>query len=559
MSDEPQPELPTERAQQRRKRKTAEEDGSGGYIGRGKENKRPKRRRREHAARNGGSRRGPGAPPAPPPPPLPGFDLSARPAFVTESGVKQTLRKNTGLFDSTTANDQYWQFKIATDKSEWVRFFPDSITAQVYGNYDRPAGAAGSGVAGEAAATKWTLRARSRWPSMWIDPSCMATCFVKSVDVVLNGVRVPTNAFNSHLLQYTRMSRIFCDKPGPYLPTNTSINIPADRANMSRAMRMATLAFDYETWNAVNGSRIPVFLDGVFPFDFRNNTLKTIEKEVDRQYYIPPESELIIRVNLWKDKVEGIWHDNCNTLAHYTDAAARTRPTGHLSLTFQNVLCEYETVILTETEHIKAMSDFARGAYASYQYDIPRSQFQSLPAGQTFTENNFQIAPMCQLLYILFLQSEAVMVMETSHKPISGFSKFPINNTRMEISMSGNQLITDSLDHFGMYDEIHQLSKKTFYDYMRERRIYPGSFEEVFPRQADIESINQCLPIDTKHLMSERTSNLRIRMQFAGGAGRASPAGQHILVMSVHPSGRASCHYKGGKYGWEWKFQTEDL
>jgi hypothetical protein len=485
-----------------------------------------------------------------------GFNLAGRVDRLKESGIKQIWRESVGLHDSSIDNDLYWQFKVITNRGEWVRFFPDSVTVQTYGNYNNPADTRVAGGVTEPTAMKHSLRAQERHPFMFVDPTTMGTCFVKEVEVIINGSRVPTNSLNQHLLQYSRMCGIFAEKPRPFFATTADITMEGvTRANMKFAMRQATLPFDYGTaFNSRNGSRIPVYLDGKFPFDFKNRTLETIDREPEPTLYLPPSSEIIIKVILFKDKIEGIFHDNTSSMTDYLAAAARTRPTGELALTFQSVRCEFEKVILTEAEHISAMAQFVKGNPAIYDYDIPRSQFQAILNNQSFTVNHFHIPAKCRLLYILFLPSWATFVMETTHKPLSGFSKFPHHCTRMNISFAGEKhVLTESFEKFGDYDETHQLSKKTLYDYYKERRIATRTtFDDFFPRTAAVESLIQAFVIDTKHWMSERTEQLTIEAQFDE---TLSPTQRQILVFSVHPTGRAIFKYHGEKLGWESKFE----
>jgi len=482
--------------------------------------------------------------------PTQGFNLAGRPNYLKDAIVKRAFRESTGLFDSTTANEMYWQFRVTTNSSEWVRFFPDSVTVQVFGQYNNPARDAASANA-QTAAVKHSLRARDALPFMFLDPSVMGTSFVRDVEVIINGVRVPTNVYNNHLIQYARMCSIFSNKPRPHFRTTADLN-QVNRDQTPHNMRQAMLAFDHETWNATIGSRIPVYLDGKFPFDFKNRTLETIDRQAEPTLYFPPESDIFIRVHLYKDKIEGIFHDHCNTHAGYFDANNKERPTGDLAITFQSVLLEYEKSILYESEHIKAMEQFAKGALAQYQYDIPRSQFQTILGGQSFTENIFQIPPLCRLLYILFLPSHATYVMEQTHKPLSGWSRFPANCTRLQLNFANEgNLITESFERFGDYDEAHQLSKKTYYDYLRERDILQASFDHLFPRQPGVYSLIQTFVVDTKNRMSQKTEMLKVQMEFTN---EVSPNQRNILIMSVHPTGFATCRHRGAKEGWEWNF-----
>jgi hypothetical protein len=123
----------------------------------------------------------------------------------------------------------------------------------------------------------------------------------------------------------------------------------------------------------------------------------------------------------------------------------------------------------------------------------------------------------------------------------------------MHMSFAGERhLLIESFEAFGDYDESHQLSKKTLFDYYKERKLSPRmTFDDFFPRARGVESLVQAFVIDTKHWMSEKTEQLTLEAQFDQ---TLSPTQRQILVMSVHPTGRAIFKYKGYKLGWDCQF-----
>jgi hypothetical protein len=483
----------------------------------------------------------------------PGFNLAGRPAQIKDSALKKTLRRHVAPSNPGWATDHYWLFHVKTNRSEWVRFFPDSLTLTLWGNYDNPTRLV-AGTA-EQRAEKHSLRAKSGFPFMFMDPSVMGSGFVKDVSVTINGVQVPTNSYNSHhLLHYVRLCSIFNNKPRPYFATSADIARPTTRLAATPTMSQACLPFDYETYNSTRGSRIPVYLDGKFPFDFKNRTLETLDGVSEPTLYFPPDSDIVFRVELYKDRIESIFHDGVANLAGYIGADNVQKPTGNLALSFQDVKMEFEIAQLNEKEHLRALEQFTKGAYATYNYDVPRAQYQAILSGQSYVENNFQIPPHCRLIYISFLPSHAAFVMETTNKPLSNWSQFPEHQSGMRLSFAGEQdLICELMERFGDYDESDQLSKKTYYDYLKERKIFRGKFEDLFPRPGGVNSIVQTVVLDVKPYYSEKTELLSIKQHFTSGAHR-SPDHRQILVLSVHTDGRAVCKYGGAAQSWVWHF-----
>lgn len=486
----------------------------------------------------------------------PGFNLAGRRPSKYLNSIKSVLKKTTGVFQpGNLGTDTYWKFVIRSSKYEWIRFFPHSISAVIFGVYDNPNREVGHANP-ERAAARHSLRALSGLPYMFLDPTALGTSFVKGVEVTINNVPVKTNEFNTHLLQYTRVNRIFNSNPDPHFDYNTDMNRVADRQrNQSKIIQRACMAFDYETFNNPNGTRIPVFMDGIFPFDVRNRTIESVEKSKETTLYFPPDTTIEIKVLLWPSNMAGIFHPNCNNYTVYTDNTD-VAEVANLLLTFQDVTLEYETAELKEHAFVQAMQDYSRGNPALYDYDVVRSQHQALANGQSFTENIFQIPPRCRLVYILFMPSHSVMLMDRLRRPLSGYSQFPNHNTRMSVGFAGDpHLITPYFERFGDRDESHQISKMIYYAYLTQNGMFKGRFEELFNRTHDIDSLNQVLVLDLQPYESVKSEYLTLRCEFTGNT---SPDNIQILLFSVHQTGRGICRQSPTKNFWDWSFELQE-
>ena len=487
---------------------------------------------------------------------MPGFNLAGRPESLKkkEGGLKHNEIKAVGPYHTNNVNtDTYWHFVIRSSKNEWIRFKTDSISILLFGSYDNPTFAAGHADPIRAA-ERHSLRAGQNAPGMFLDPSVLGTGFVDRVDVSINNVPVPTNtAVGKLLLHYVRMARIFNTKPGPMLTKNTSINYPAGgRANLKEPMATATQPFDYYTWNSTTGQRVPIFLDGIFPFDFKNRTIESIDNVKEPNLFFPPDTEISIKVHVHPGKLEAVFHNEI-TMANYfaTDANAE-RPGGHLALTIQEVTLEYESAELMASEHVKALKQYVDGGLGIYDYDIVRGQNQPLNPNSSFTVTSFQLMPQARLAYILFLPDHATFVQEATRKPMSALSRFPQNSAKLSIEFAGEKnIITPYFENFGHTNENHQISKKIYYDYLVRNRMTKCDFDDFFPRAATDFSLIQCFVLDLKNHMSERTELLNITSTYSGGQ---SPDNYQIVCLSVHPNGRATCRSSGTQFEWIWSF-----
>lgn len=495
-------------------------------------------------------------------PPLPGFNLAGRPETLKskEGGLKRNEIKSVGPYHTNDVNtDTYWHFVIRSSKNEWIRFKPDSISVILYGTYANPNHLAGDANP-ERAAARHALRAGISLPGMYLDPSVLGTGFVDRVDVSINNVPVPTNtAVGKLLLQYVRMARIFNTKTGPLLTKNTSAVFPIAagggalaRNALTSAMAVATAPFDYHTHNSVTGQRVPIFLDGIFPFDFKNRTLESVDRQKEQNLFFPPDTEISIKVHVHPSKIESVFHDNINMGNYFVTDAVADRPNGALALTIQEVTLEYESAELMASEHVKAMKQYIDGGLGVYDYDIVRGQNQPLTANSSFTITTFQIMPQARLAYILFLPDHATFPQEATRKPLSGFSRFPANSAKMSIEFGGEKnIVTPFFENFGHTGENHQISKKIYHDYLIRNNMTSCRFDDFFPRTANEFSLIQAFVLDLKNHMSDRTELLNITSTYSGGQ---SPANQQIVCISVHPNGRATCRSSGTKFDWIWSF-----
>ena len=458
--------------------------------------------------------------------------------------------------------ESYLHFVIRSTKHEWIRFKPDSLSLVVYGTRANP-----NYVAGNAdpmiASQRHSFLSRAGNPRFWVDPTVMGTGLIKGVSVTLDNVQVPTNSsLGDKLLHYVRFSRIFRKKPGPCITRTSQIHFPPNAADLSKTMSEALKPFDYVTYNNTDGARINVFLDGVFPFSFKNKTLESIENKTSENLYFPPDTTIEIWFHLHPSRLESFFHPGIGSVSEYFNPAHVTGVPANVDAKFTILSAdlEYECVELNPEDESKALHEFIHGGRGVYQYDIPRAQHQNLASGASYTKNTFQIMPYAKLMYIAFLPDWATFVMESKKKPLSGFSRFPKNASEIEISFFGhNNMLIDTFERFGMRTERHQISKKVYYQYLRKSNITDLPFEDFFPRcndDADAEkdqSLIQVFVFELSNMLSDKTETLNVMCKFA--SGQTSPTNTQVLVLTVHPNGEATCTNQGStNFRWLWSF-----
>ena len=492
--------------------------------------------------------------------PLSGFNLAGRPGILQDknsgTGIKSLTKKVCRPMSPSTVNTSTeWTFVIHSAKGEFFRFFANSMTASIYSVITNPAvNPAGNA---KAQAAKWSTTALGTQPTIFLDPSVMGTSFVKSVRVSINGVPVQSNNYvDPHLLHYVRCSRIFNAKPDPFLARADQLVIPGaagDRTGKSVAQKAMLKPFDHVTWDDTRANRVPIFLDGIWPFDHRNRTIESIDRQPEPPLYLPPDSRLEITVELHRNRFAGVFHNNCHTYEAYFGEANQNAST--VETTIEDVLLEYESCELSSKEHDEVIKEYRDGKVGNYDYDIVRSQHQILDANVAYVVKWFQMQPHCRLAYILFLPNHATFSMPATNKPLSAWSRFPAHCTNIAIKFAGEEnLITENLENFGVNDRQNEISKKIFFDYMTANSIFAGTFEDLFGHERISQSLVQILPVDLGHLDSAKTERLTVELKF--NTANLSPAGQQILVLSVHTNGRAVCSADKTVHDWKWQFQT---
>jgi hypothetical protein len=493
---------------------------------------------------------------------LPGFNLAGRPEALKtkDGGIKKSEVKTVGPYHTGNVNtESYWHFVVRSNKNEWIRFNPDSISVVVYGTMDNPKYLEGSNDPLKKTKTV-ALQAGIGAPRMFLDPSVMGTSFVYRVDASINNVPVPTNsAIGGLLLHYVRCARVFNHQARDCFVTNKDVTLiaadeeDATRNSLSAAMKKAVSAFDYFDPLTNKGARVPVYLDGQFPFDRRNATLESIDRQKEQNLFFPPDTTVEIKLHLYRSKAEAIFHHQL-TLPDYfnPDKLEVDAPNADIQITFQDVTLEYESVELKAAEHVKAMKQYMDGGVGLYDYDIVRGQHQAMEAGQSTTQSIFQIAEYCRLIYIIYIPDWATFPMERTRKPLSAFSRYPTGCTGISLSFAGERhLITQRFENFGVASTNNEISKKILFSNMKENRMLNFAFEKMFSRSEDEYCLNQGFVLDVKHLMSDKTEMLTIQHEFATST---SPNKLQVVCISVHPNGRATCRAGSSQFEWIWSF-----
>lgn len=445
-------------------------------------------------------------------------------------------------------------FEIRSSKDEFIRFNPESLSLVYYANYANPDQRAGG--TAEQKAARHSLRADQAAPTMFMDPSVMGTGFFHRIEVSVDNVPCTSNAdLNSLMIQYTRFARIFNDRPpGTYFTTNKDFNL----VNKSEALLDGMAPFSASSWNSREGYRMPVYLEGIFPFDLKNRTTESIDRREEQHLYFPPDTCITIKLHAQRTKMESIFHPQlAPNMNEYWDRNARVDNYDDLDLRFtiMDAALAYESVQLHPANHVSLMEAYQAGGLGRYDYDRVIGQHIPLHADLSITETRFQIDPFARLVYIAFLPDYATFNIDGMRRPLSGLSRFPVGCTKMNLSFgSESNLISERLENFGVAGRRVDASKHYYWKKLVDTRVTKCKFEEMFPKSAADYSVIQVLVVDLRNYSSQKVESLVIRMEFAGEAGARSPTNQQVVVFSVHPTGQLQCSLDKVTGRWVWNF-----
>ena len=502
--------------------------------------------------------------------PLPSSsNLAGKPeTFIySEYKVRKQLTKYVYPYQPSAnlTTESFLQFTVSSNKNEWIRFKPDGLSVVIYGTFTNPTFDAGN-ADDKIKAQFHAMTAREATPKIFIDPTIGLTGFIKNVDVTIDNNVVPTNTTIGNLfLQYVRFSRIFCKKPAPFFARTKQIDFTKVGDAMKPPMIQATDPFDYKTWsNKGTGVRSSLYLDGVFPFSLKNKTLEAIENKKAEHLWFPPNTSVDIKVHMHRTKSEAIFHSGIKSMADYFNRAANVEDaTEKPKISISSAALEYEVVELNQEDHVACLKEFSLGRKGYYKYDIPRGQHQALPPNMSFTQNTFQILPFCKLIYVAFLPDWATFCMENTKRPLSGFSKFPENCSKMTVTFASEPLLVQEFENLGNRYTQDEITKKIEYQYKRKLGITTAAFDDFYPRHYDApagaggvgyanESLIQVLTFEISNQVSAKSELLKIECTFGGGQN--SPQYQQVVVISVHPNGEATCVQRPGTDLWQWSF-----
>ena len=462
-------------------------------------------------------------------------------------------------------HESFIHFRVQSSSDQHIRFRPDSLTIVFYATRLNPTPDAQAAKTTEKGAERHALLARSSKPFMYLDPSVMGTSFFSHVETLVDNVPVGSNGLLGNLLiQYVRVSEIFNANPRPHFSTSDDLKTDLLGKAGGEALDLGTSAFDYGTWDSKTGVRIECRLRGQFPFDFKNEAAASSDNLKEPNYYFPPGTTFDFRFHYHPDKFAAVFHSKIseNMSEYFTARGTAAEGFGVSDYSAEDIRfqiaeanLEYDVIELRAAQQLDYLDKMKTHA-AIYRYDVVRGQHVSLPAGQTYVDIAFTIPPWARMVYVMFLRDWATFYMPAYRRPISGFSMFPENCSKMELVLSNrNRLITPHLDRLGFNGEQVQQGKRVVYNYYKNHRTYAGTFDQLFPRSSATIPFNQILLSDLRDQMSDKAELLNVRASFA--TGKSSPQNTQIAVISVHSTGEVTCRHGGGASHYDWRWEVK--
>ena len=476
------------------------------------------------------------------------------------SGAKEVQQKVINPWVNSNVNaESNIHFLLQTGAYEWIHVNRKAIsvlmyTARVNANHD-PAANDGQGRADmERRATHHSVQRGE--PHLMMDPDVGARAFFNRIEVIINDQVVPTNNCLGPLFTvYPRFQAVFAkedpDHRKPHFKKLSDWDFGV-AGLAAPVMQEATRPFNFTAWDDKQGQRVYVPLDGQFPFDIKTSINQAIENTLPQVLFIGPSTKLEVKLYFMPTRMEGLFHDQVNRDNYYTQV--NVGEPVQLELTLQAANMEYLSVELFPAVHTDLMSRYRGSTMAYWNFDIPRGQHQPLSAGVSYAENTFSIFPYARSILIAFMPNHATFVQGHTRRPLSGWSTFPSNCTKIQIEYGGVSLGGPYIN-FGVAGKRNEMSMHQYYDYLTQLGLASNiKFDDLFPPTAVERSLVQYFVFDVRHLLSEKNQHLRIGMEFSNVEN--SPEGYQVAVVSQHPNGRADVKNESPTgILWDWIFR----
>ena len=462
-------------------------------------------------------------------------------------------------------------FLLNTGAYEWVHLNRNAVSVVLYTTRQQAANDWGANEperfpndhqrAGELNQRHFQFVSTTRaQPNLALDPDIGARGLFHRVEVIINDQLVPTNgALGALFVHYARIMAIFKDENPkhrlPHFKLLTDFNY-ANAGEPNHVMHAATDPFAHRAWDDREGRRVCVPLDGIFPFDLKSTIHQTIEQMLPPVLFIPPSTKFELKLYFWPTRMETLFHNEVTSDNYFTIAANDANNWNLVTLrqTIQSCVMQYLSVEMFPAVHTDTMTKYRAKGEGTWNFDIPRGQHQALTANVSYTENTFQIYAYCRSIVIAFVPDHAAFVQAHLKRPLSMWSSFPENCTKIQIEYAGVSLGGPYIN-FGVRGTHSETSKDQYYENLRSLGLAGNiTFNDIFPQDDTARSLVQFFVFDVRHLMLDRFQSLRIAMEFTRNAN-ASPAGQQILVFSIHPNGEASVvNTSSTGVSWLWQF-----
>ena len=495
--------------------------------------------------------------------PLPSSkNLAGAPDLISRTDLGHKSRISKVCTPSSPPNEQsHIHFMLQTGATEWTHFPKNAISMALVAmarnaNYDPAAAVAANRI-------EYTTCTRAA-PAFMMDPDIGARGMFTRVEVIINDKLVPTNdSLNQLFGHYARYQAIFESQEGraakkkahfKRLNEFTYVGI-AD----SKIMKRATDPFANRADDDREGQRVFVSMDGIFPFDLKSALHSAIEGVTSQELFFPPSTKFEVKLYYQQSKMEFIFHDQVTAANYYADANIADDPI-QLRLTLKDVAMEYISVELHPAKFIEEMEKFRGKNMAYYEYDIPRAQYQNIAGNASYAENTFQINPYCRSILIAFHPSRNVLYQPHTKRPLSGWSTYPLGCTRIQVEYAQQSILGYGLNNFGIRGAHSETSMVQYYNYLSKLNLTDNfTYEELFPNndQDANRSLIQYLAFDLRNLMLDKIQLLRVGMEFSRAA--QSPADHQIVVISIHPNGRANVtNLSKEGIEWHWEFLQQN-
>lgn len=441
-------------------------------------------------------------------------------------------------------------FRIRIPPDQFLRLAKNPIMIKYKIRYPNPAYEAEGDTAAKKVAKHW-LMSINKAPSVYIEPLEEFAFFFSKVDLNIDSRELQyasssdqsqaaiLSHFNRCLLNDSERNMLYFKHNMIKETADRKFNAPTD--NLKKALY--TTDFGGIKDDDVSSRIINTAPESVFGMGYPNNGYlsKILKSPLDTQYpFFPPGSEIVYTLHRNQTVPGQYLHSDIVDGNYFGGASATDVP--DYDVVLEDVCLVTQSVRLEHAPTQMAIKGLSK-AVMKFPFDYSTLQVAMIEHGRSRTTTKFLIDESTKLIQIGYLEEHQYQFTKSKNKFTSALTKIPKLLDSIEFRLNKEHLCfsqpLSDLTSTGLYKS---MSARLYYNYLRERGLFDGEYEDLFPRDAADCNYRQIFVLDCTTLRVAGSSSLDIDCIWNG----ASPPSLRMVCVSV----REAMYSRDSKSDW---------